>query len=299
MPTLNPLQWVKSYTHWLHTRWPAGKPEKLPIADDQGRTNVDGLYIVGDLTGVPLLKLSATAGVQAVRNIKGELGDTEPDEDVVDVAIIGGGTSGFAAALEAKKLGLKYVLLEASEPFSTIVNFPKGKPIFKYPTETPIEGDIELHEKSDIKEGLIEDLREQTVDQGLKWIKARATHIERSSGLLEVVLGGKPEQPEGVSLNGTSFVLEQERIKARRVVVGIGRSGNYRKLGVPGEKLDKVYNRMHDPADYCGSNVLVVGGGDSAMETAIALGKCGAHVTLSYRKPEFNRPKPENVEALL
>ena len=294
---LNPLGWIARYTHWLHTKWPAGVPEKLPIADENGRTNVDGLYIVGDLTGVPLLKLSANAGVEAVRRVRDEL-TGEAENDVVDLAIVGGGTSGFAAAKEADKLGLKYILLEASEPFSTIVNFPKGKPIYTYPTETPIEGDLELHEKSEVKEGLLEDLREQTVDQGLKWIKARANHIERRGGQLEVVLGGKAEQPDGVNLNGTSFVLERDRIKARRVIVGIGRSGNYRKLGVPDEQLDKVYNRLHDPADYCSAKSLIVGGGDSAMETAIALAECGGNVTLSYRKPEFNRPKPENIEKL-
>jgi len=82
------------------------------------------------------------------------------------------------------------------------------------------------------------------------------------------------------------------------VIVGIGRSGNFRKLGVPGEDLDKVYNRLHDPADFCGQRVLVVGGGDSAMETAIALASCGSNVTLSYRKPDFSRPKPENVQKI-
>jgi polyferredoxin len=82
------------------------------------------------------------------------------------------------------------------------------------------------------------------------------------------------------------------------VVVGIGRSGNFRKLGVPGEDLDKVYNRLHDPQEFCDKDLLVVGGGDSAMETAIALTQCGANVTLSYRKPEFSRPKPENIEKL-
>ena len=90
----------------------------------------------------------------------------------------------------------------------------------------------------------------------------------------------------------------QENIKARRVIVGIGRSGNFRKLGVPGETLDKVFNRLHDPVDFCDKDVLVVGGGDSALEAAIAIAQCGGRVTVSYRKPEFSRPKPENVEKL-
>ena len=87
-------------------------------------------------------------------------------------------------------------------------------------------------------------------------------------------------------------------MRALRVIVAIGRSGNFRKLGVPGEELDKVSNRLHDPKDHCSQDVLVVGGGDSALEAAIALGQCGANVTLSYRKPEFSRPKPDNVEQI-
>ncbi|MEM8872857.1 MAG: NAD(P)-binding domain-containing protein [Planctomycetota bacterium] len=289
---------IAAYTNWLHTRWPAGKPEKLPIADERGRTNVKGLYIVGDLTGIPLLKLSANAGVNAVREIAEELKGESAQDGVLDVAIIGGGTSGFAAATECEELGLKYCVFEASKPFSTIKDFPKGKPIFTYPTDTPIEGRISLHEKSDIKEGLIEDLEEQTVDTGLKWVKGNVTHIEKGSPLT-VVLGKKAETPENVHLNGTGFVTEGEKIKAKRVIVGIGRSGNYRSLGVPGEGMtEKVSHRLHDPADYCGKNILIVGGGDSALETAIALTKCGADVTLSYRKPEFNRPKPENAETI-
>ena len=93
-------------------------------------------------------------------------------------------------------------------------------------------------------------------------------------------------------------LAEGEPLRARRVIVAIGRSGNFRKLGVAGEDRDKVSNRLHDPKDFAGKNVLVVGGGDSALETAIAVAQCGAHVTVSYRKKEFSRPKPENIEKL-
>jgi ferredoxin len=111
-------------------------------------------------------------------------------------------------------------------------------------------------------------------------VRAYVEQVKRQGGTLTVTLA------------------EGQPIKAHRVVVAIGRSGNYRKLDVPGEDLDKVYNRLHDPKDYAGKRVLVVGGGDTAMETAIALAGSGAQVTLSYRKAEFSRPKPENVEQL-
>ncbi len=292
---------IARYTRWLHTQWPAGKPEKLPVVNEDGTTNVPGLFVVGDLSGIPLLKLSVNAGTRVIRRIADDLGKSGGGsaDDVLDVAIIGGGTAGFAAAKEAEKRGLKYLVFEASEPFATIVNFPKSKPIYKYPTDMPLEGDIDFHDKSDIKEGLIEDLREQTVDQGLKYVVGRVSHVERRGGAFEVVLPHKSETPSTVNLNGTSFAAGQERVKAKRVIVAIGRSGNYRKLGVPGEdKTHKVFNRLHDPKDYCSQDVLIVGGGDSALESAIALAKCGGNVTLSYRKPEFNRPKPENAEMI-
>ena len=274
---------VASYTRWLHTQWPSGTVERAPVAQPDGRTNVPGLFIVGDLTGVPLLKFSADTGTRAVMTIDAEPSfkdrDTS-DQAVVDIAIIGGGVSGFAAAKEAKKRGLSYVLVEAAQPFSTIVNFPKKKPIFTYPTDMVPAGDLQFNPKSDIKEGLLEDMAEQTLDQGIEVTKAHVDRVQRSGKLLELAI------PKG------------DNIKAHRVIVAIGRSGNYRKLGVPGENLDKVFNRLHDPKDYCDQNVLIVGGGDSAMETANALAECGADVTLSYRKAEFNRPKPENVERL-
>ena len=269
------------YMKWLHTRWPAGTVEKLPEVREDGSTNVPGLYVVGDLTGVPLLKFSADTGARAVRAIAGDVGfgkrDTS-DERVLDVVIVGGGVSGFSAALEAKKLGLRYELIEAAEPFSTIVNFPKGKPIYTYPTDMTPAGEIRF--TAQIKEPLVEELRAQTIEQGVTPRAARVEKVVRKGGLMHVHVQG------------------EQVVRAHRVVVGIGRSGNFRKLGVPGEDLDKVYNRLHDPKDFCGQEVLVVGGGDSAMETAIALAGCGCRVTLSYRKPEFSRPKPENIDKL-
>ena len=292
------MNFIAAYTNWLHTRWPAGTPERLPVADEQGRTNVAGLTIVGDLTGVPLLKLSANAGHDAACRIADELAGEQQQEGVLDVAIIGGGTAGFAAALAAEEKGLRYCVFEASTPFNTIKDFPKGKPIYTYPTDTRVKG-FTLHDKSDVKEGLVEDLEEQTVDRGLKYVKARVDQVERSGGLLHVKLAKPAQAPDGVSLNGTGFVTEGETVKAKRVIVAIGRSGNYRKLGVPGEeKNDKVTHRLADPSDYCNKKTLVVGGGDSAIETAIALAECGGDVTLSYRKAEFNRPKPENQEKI-
>ncbi len=274
---------ISRYVRWLHTRWPAGTIEKLPDVREDFSTNVPGLYVVGDLTGIPLLKLSADSGARAAAAIAKEL---ESDRgvpggrEVVDVAIVGGGVSGMAAALEARRLGLSFLLLEASEPFSTIVNFPRRKPIYTYPTEMTPAGELQFSEAADVKESLLDELRAQTLERGVAPVAARVERVRKSDGRFEIVVAG-----------GTPRL-------ARRVVVAIGRSGNFRRLGVPGEERDKVANRLHDPKDFADRDVLVVGGGDSALETAIALAQGGARVTLSYRKPEFSRPKPDNVEKL-
>src|SRR6266850_2997804 len=126
---------VARYARWLHTRWPAGTVEPLPEVREDGTTNVPGVYVAGDLTGIPLLKFSLDTGAKAARTIA-----TDParraiapsDPGVLDLVIVGAGVSGMAAAVEAKKLGLSMELLEATEPFSTLVNFPRAKPIYTY-----------------------------------------------------------------------------------------------------------------------------------------------------------------------
>lgn len=279
---------IERYYHWLHGKWPAGTVEKLPVVGEDGITSVSGVRIVGDLSGVPLLKFSSETGAKAVQAILAESSfpgeRSSKAEDVYDIVIIGAGVSGISAAMEAKKAGLRYLLIEASQIFSTVTNFPKGKPIFTYPTEMTPSGGIQYGERSSIKESLLEDMQRQVDESGIEMTHGRVEKIEKSGGVFQLVNSNSTADPPW---------------KALRVVVAIGRSGNFRKLGVPGEGLDKVVNRLHDPKDYAGQQVMVVGGGDSAAEAAIALAACGANVTLCYRKPELNRPKPENVEKVM
>ncbi len=129
-----------------------------------------------------------------------------------------------------------------------MVNFPKGKPIYTYPTEMVPEGDLQF--TAEVKEPLVAELKAQTLDKGVVPKIQRVEKIEKKGDIFEL------------------HIPKEENLKARRVIVGIGRSGNFRKLGVPGQDLDKVSNRLHDPKDYSGKNLLVVGGGDSALETA-------------------------------
>ncbi len=273
---------ILRYMEWLHTRWPAGTVEKLPEIRGDFTTAIPAVRIVGDLTGIPLLKFSSDSGARAVQTIL-----KEPDfgrsrnsaPEVLDLAIVGGGVSGIAAAIEAKKAGLKFQIFEAAGIFSTVANFPKQKPIYTYPTDMVPAGGLQF--QATVKEALLEEMEDQRRKAGIEVTLSRIERLERKGGLLLLHYG------DGKTIT-----------RARRVIIAIGRSGNHRKLGVPGEDLDKVYNRLYDPKEFCGQQALVVGGGDSAIETSIALGTCGAHVTLSYRRKEFSRPKPENIEKL-
>ena len=268
------------YTRWLHTCWPAGTVEPLPQAGHDGATSVAGVYVVGDLTGIPLLKFSLDTGARAVERVATDLEADRgnPADGLLDLVIVGAGVSGVAAAIEAKRRGLGYKLLEAREPFSTIVDFPKAKPIYTYPKSMKPAGSLQV--SATVKEPLVEELRRQADAAGIKAVPFDVQRLERGDG--EIRVHGADGEP----------------LRARRVIVAIGRSGSYRALGVPGEERDRVYHRLHDPSDFAGADVLVVGGGDTAVETAVALAQSGARVTLVHRKAELSRPKPENRERL-
>lgn len=273
---------IRRYTHWLHTRWPAGTVERLPEIRADGTTAVPGVRVVGDLTGIPLLKFSSDSGARAARAIAAELREgRDGDSATVDVAIVGGGVSGIAAAIEARKAGLSFVVFEATEVFSTVANFPTGKPIYTYPTGMTPQGDLQFRSEVHPKEQLLEDLEAHRRAAGVEVTAARIVRIERRGATLALHHG-----------DGRTVTL------VRRAIVAIGRSGSHRRLGVPGEDSDKVFNRLYDPREFAGRQALVVGGGDSALETAIALASAGTHVTLSYRGKELSRCKPENVEEL-
>ena len=273
---MNPL---RRYLRWLHLRWPAGWVEKLPRIAADGTTAVPGVRVVGDLTGVPLLKFAADSGARAAAAIADELGaDAGGEAGPVDLAIVGGGVAGIAAALEAQQRGLRFVVFEASEPFTTVANFPRGKPIFTYPAAMKPAGPLEV--TATVKEDLWAELERQRCAAGVEPKRVRIERLERKGGLIRLHHG-----------EGEPFV-------ARRVIVAIGRTGNHRRLAAPGAESDKVFNRLHDPGEFTGRNVVVVGGGDSALEAAVALVEANARVTLVHRGSDFPRAKPENVAAL-
>jgi NosR/NirI family transcriptional regulator, nitrous oxide reductase regulator len=281
---------IRRYVHWLHTMWPAGTVEKLPEVRADGTTAVPGLRIVGDLTGVPLLKFASDTGARAVDAILSErefAHARNADPEILDLAIVGAGVSGIAAALEARKNDVRFQVFEASEPFSTVANFPKGKPIYTYPSEMTPAGDLQLDAEVHPKEHLLEGLERLRKAAGISVTHSRIERVERRGDLLYL---------HHAPANGQ----QRAPTRARRVIVAIGRSGSHRRLGVPGEDdPSRVFNRLYDPAEFVGKRALVVGGGDSALETAIALVAAGARVTLSYRRTELSRCKQDNVAQVL
>ncbi len=269
---------LRRYARWLHLRWPAGLVEPAPAVREDGATSVAGVYVAGDLAGVPLLKSALESGARVMRAIAADAAWRAADvpAGAVDVVIVGAGPAGVAAAAEARKLGLSFRLLESAEAFSTIANFPRAKPIFTYPRAmTPTSA---LQVRATVKETLLDELRAQAAVLGIAPEPALVESVGRAGGGLVARLAGGGE------------------VHARRAVLAIGRSGEYRRLGVPGEDLDLVSNRLHDPGDFAGRRVLVAGGGDSALETASALAEAGAAVTLAHRGEDLARAKPENIE---
>jgi polyferredoxin len=169
--------------------------------------------------------------------------------------------------------------LESSGLFQTIENFPKGKPILAKPDQYVSKSPLPIEDGT--KETLLAEMRDALKAKGPLQAKVgiRVHQIRRRSGRLEV------ETSTG------------EKLRALRVILAIGKSGDARQLGVEGEDLPHVSNRLFDPGEFKDEDVLVVGGGDSAIEAAVALAQSGNRVRLSYRKAALDRPKPENLEA--
>ncbi|NNL22304.1 MAG: NAD(P)-binding domain-containing protein [Ignavibacteriaceae bacterium] len=274
---------ISKYFHWLQKDNPTGEVERYPEIDEKGKTSLKGIYIAGDLTGIPLLKLAAEGGKNTVDTILkdenfSKAQEQKIDKNIYDLMIVGAGPAGISAGIEASKQNLKFKILEATQQFSTIINFPKGKPIYAEPDDYNQQSDLKI--KDGTKESLLDELSKQVEGTDLPVEEdALVEKIEKKGDHLELI-------------------TPKKNYKALRVILAIGKSGNARTLDVPGEEIPKVFNRLFDPADAEGHDVLVVGGGDSALETAIATAEYANSVKISYRKPDFSRPKEGNVEKL-
>jgi thioredoxin reductase/NAD-dependent dihydropyrimidine dehydrogenase PreA subunit len=250
----------------------------LPLLGNDFQTNVEGLYIAGELGGMGLIHNAVNQGSQAMRSIARTL-DKSQQPGVHDVIIVGAGPAGLSAALMAKDLGLDFVILDQEQLGGALRSFPRQKVVMTAPVEMPIYGKVQLRRTT--KEALLELWQEI--------VQKTELHIEEGCKVGEI------------RRDANGFVVETSKgeRKAKRVLLAIGRRGTPRKLGIPGEQLDKVTYRLIEPEQYRGQKCLVVGGGDAAVETALMLAKePGTTVTIAHRGDKFDRCKPENYELL-
>ena len=251
----------------------------IPYVKPDFETNVPGVFIAGELGGMGLIRNAVEQGRQAMDSI-GKL-DGLGRGDGYDVVVIGAGPAGFAASLGAMKAGLRFVTLEQDSLGGTVSHFPRGKLVMTQPAELPIVGKMKFTETT--KEKLLDFWRGVEAKTQLK-----VNYGERVTGV---------EQKPG----NKGFVVTTTRTsyEARAVLLTIGRRGTPRQLGVPGEERSKVVYRLVDPEQYQGMQVLVVGGGDSALEAACSIaGQPGSTVMLSYRSAAFTRAKAKNRDKL-
>ena len=248
----------------------------IPNLSPEFETDVPGIYIAGELGGMGLIRKAAEQGRQAVEAIrKRGRGDFEND-----LVIVGAGPAGLSAALSATEHKLRHAIVEQEESLGgAVFHYPRHKVAMTAPVRLALVGKVQFREVS--KERLLEFWNGVVEKTGLR-IRFR-------------------ECMTGIERDGDGFVVQTDkaRYRTRSVLLALGRRGTPRKLGVPGEESAKVVYRLVDAEQYRGQAVLVVGGGDSALEAAIALAEQqGTTVTLSYRSNAFSRVKQKNRDTL-
>ena len=245
----------------------------IPKVTPQFETNVPGIFIAGELGGMGLIRNAVKQGPQAVNTIAARPRNSSNGYDII---IVGSGPAGIAAALAAQEAKLRYLLIEQEDSLGgTTYHYPRNKLVMTAPMNLPLIGEIKVREIS--KEELME------IWQGVM----KQTHLQVRFS----------EKMEEITRQPTHFAVRTNKASytASNVVLCIGRRGTPRKLGVPGEQQPKVVYRLIDAEQYRGKSVLVVGGGDSALEAALDLcEQPGTKVTLSCRDKVFDRAKPKN-----
>jgi thioredoxin reductase len=249
--------------------------------------DVPGLYLAGDLTGLPLIRNAINQGAVAVASIRESL-ELEPKRDkALDLLIVGAGPAGISAALAAKEQGLRAKTLEQSSVAASIKSFPRGKLVFDQPLGMPLVGDLWLEESS--KEELLG-----------KWLRVvRRAELDISEGRRVTGIAREPDGSFQVSAENVEGRIE--RFSARRVLLAIGRRGTPRRLPakVAADAEDRVFYSLADARTFAGASVVIVGLGDTAMEAAIALARQpDTQVTIAYRGSDFRRGKARNIDEM-
>jgi thioredoxin reductase (NADPH) len=250
-----------------------GRSANLPVLSEEYETSVPGIFIVGELGGMGLIKNAVLQGRRAVDAVATRI---SPHKGMLDVLIVGAGPAGLASGLSAMERKLRYAVLEQGDVGGTILRYPRRKVVLTSPVDLPVWGRLRFTEAT--KEQLLE-----------TWEK-----IIRSTGL-EVKTDEKMAEIRFV--DGMFRVRStKDEYVTRTVILAMGRRGIPRRLGVPGEELPKVVYQLIDAESFTDMDLLVVGGGDSAIEAAIALAVQKTNrVTLSYRQAEFTKMKERNA----
>jgi thioredoxin reductase (NADPH) len=249
---------------------------ELPHISEEFETTIPGIYIAGELGGMGLIKNAVEQGKQAMSYIASKLKNKVNAK--FDVVIVGSGPAGISATLEATKRNLKFVTLEQNTLGGTVANFPRAKVVMTSPMEIPLYGKVRLTETS--KSELIE-----------MWTDVLSKNN---------ITINEQEKVEKIEKQNEIFLVQTNKnhYTTKSVLLAIGRRGSPRKLNVPGEEKEKVYYRLLEPEMIHNQKILVVGGGDSAIESALLLADENNKVTLSYRGDSFSRLKPKNHEKI-
>ena len=254
-----------------------------PNLTPEYETTIENLFIIGELGGLALIKNAVNQGRQCIDVIAKRIREkrvTASAPGVYDVLIVGAGPAGISASLRAIENKLSYITIEKDEVGGTVAKFPRQKVVTTTPLEFPVYGKLNKTELS--KEHLL-----AFWDMVLNRVEFNVC----ADSMVEDIRKAP---------NGTFTVMTAtQRYRARTVVLAIGRAGNPRKLGISGEHLPKVMYRLIEADHYRHKRILVVGGGDSAVEAAMGLGQqTGNQVTLSYRRPDFIHIKERNEQRM-
>ena len=245
----------------------------IPYVQPNFETNVNDIFIAGELGGMGLIRNAVEQGKQAMLSILKT--KYKPKDGYVGVVIVGAGPAGISASLTAMDHGLPFVTLEQDSLGGTVAHFPRGKVVMTAPVDLPLYGKVNFKETT--KEKLLE-----------LW-----QLIVEKTGLI-INFHERVEEITAVN-DGYKVITNKNVFLTQSILLAIGRRGTPRKLGVSGEEKNKVVYRLIDPEQYIGQHVLVVGGGDSALEAAISIAEQpNTAVTLSYRSPSFSRAKEKN-----
>jgi thioredoxin reductase/Pyruvate/2-oxoacid:ferredoxin oxidoreductase delta subunit len=255
----------------------------MPYLTPEFETSIPDLFIAGELGGLALIKNAVNQGRECIDTIACRLGMRRPAagaSEVFDVLIVGAGPAGISASLRAIEKKLTYITLERDEVGGTVAKFPRQKLVMTSPVEFPTYGKFKKLELS--KEHLL-----------AFWDMV----LNRAD--FNVAAGEKVEDIKKSPDRIFTTITASHQYRSRTVILALGRSGEPRKLGIKGEELPKVMYRLIEADHYTDKKILVIGGGDSAVEAAMGLAhQKGNTVTLSYRQERFGRIKDRNAKRI-